>query len=136
MQLIKIITFLSLFFSSLQHSFSSSQIQSHPSLQHQAVGVENGHQQLSLPTMHRKLRIFTKKVKESDEARDIVSHKEKDSLLAGKQSKKKQNMEVGSKGTRQEWIEEADDPSQYFTMDYNRVKRRRPIHNKKLPVGP
>lgn len=47
----------------------------------------------------------------------------------------KQNMEVGSKGTRQEWME-SDDPSQYFTMDYNRVKRRRPIHNKQLPVGP
>ncbi|KAK2376091.1 hypothetical protein QL285_076922 [Trifolium repens] len=78
--------------------------------------------------MHRKLRIFTKKVKESDEARD--------SLLGGKESKKKQNMEVGNKGTRQEWMEEADDPSQYFTMDYTRVKRRRPIHNKKLPVGP
>ncbi|WJX63292.1 hypothetical protein P8452_48198 [Trifolium repens] len=122
MELIKIITFLSLLFSSLQHSCSSSQIQSNPPL------VVNAHQQLSLPTMHRKLRIFTKKVKESDEARD--------SLLGGKESKKKQNMEVGNKGTRQEWMEEADDPSQYFTMDYTRVKRRRPIHNKKLPVGP
>ncbi|WJX57964.1 hypothetical protein P8452_43468 [Trifolium repens] len=133
MELIKIITFLSLLFSSLQHSFSSSQIQSHPPL---VGGVVNAHQQLSLPTMHRKLRIFTKKIKESDEARDFVSHKEKDSLLGGKESKKKQNMEVGNKGTRQEWMEEADDPSQYFTMDYTRVKRRRPIHNKKLPVGP
>ncbi|WJX63291.1 hypothetical protein P8452_48198 [Trifolium repens] len=123
MELIKIITFLSLLFSSLQHSCSSSQIQSNPPLV-----VVNAHQQLSLPTMHRKLRIFTKKVKESDEARD--------SLLGGKESKKKQNMEVGNKGTRQEWMEEADDPSQYFTMDYTRVKRRRPIHNKKLPVGP
>lgn len=44
-------------------------------------------------------------------------------------------MKLGNKGTRQEWMEE-EDPSQYFTMDYNRVKRRRPIHNKKLPVGP
>jgi hypothetical protein len=56
--------------------------------------------------------------------------------ITGKESKKKQNMEIGNKGTRQEWMEEADDPSQYFTMDYTRVKRRRPIHNKKLPVGP
>jgi len=55
--------------------------------------------------------------------------------ITGKQNMKKQNMEVGTKGTRQEWME-SDDPSQYFTMDYNRVKRRRPIHNKQLPVGP
>ncbi|AES97276.1 hypothetical protein MtrunA17_Chr5g0420511 [Medicago truncatula] len=115
MELIKIITFLCLFFSSLL-------VESHPSFHHQD-------QQLSLPILHRKI-MFTEKVKESDEARHLVSHKRKDSLPAGKQ-----NMEVGSKGTRQEWME-SDDPSQYFTMDYNRVKRRRPIHNKQLPVGP
>ncbi|CAI8595557.1 unnamed protein product [Vicia faba] len=126
MQLIKIIIFLSVFFSSLQLTFSSLQTQSHATIHHQ--GILNAHQKLSLPILHRKL-IFTKKVKESDEARDFVSHKKKDSLPAGKENKKKQKMEVGRKGTRQEWMESEEDPSQYFTMDYNRVKRRPPIHN-------
>lgn len=36
------------------------------------------------------------------------------------------------KGTRQEWMEE----EVAFTMDYHRVRRRRPIHNKQVPVGP
>ena len=34
----------------------------------------------------------------------------------------------GSKGTRQEWVDE-EDPSQYFAKDYADVGRRRPIHN-------
>ncbi|XP_010528001.1 PREDICTED: probable root meristem growth factor 8 isoform X2 [Tarenaya hassleriana] len=28
------------------------------------------------------------------------------------------------------------DPSQYLSMDYPRRKRRRPVHNKSLPLGP
>ncbi|XP_050225592.1 uncharacterized protein LOC126675061 isoform X2 [Mercurialis annua] len=38
-------------------------------------------------------------------------------------------------GTRQEWVERAD-TSEFFTMDYSRVRRRRPIHNKSLPAAP
>ncbi|XP_030514564.1 protein GOLVEN 6-like isoform X2 [Rhodamnia argentea] len=39
------------------------------------------------------------------------------------------------RGTWREWGE-GTDPTQYFTMDYSQVRRRRPIHNKSLPVGP
>lgn len=39
----------------------------------------------------------------------------------------------GSKGTWQEWAE-GTDTSNFFTMDYSKVKRRRPIHNKSIPV--
>ncbi|KAK9934948.1 hypothetical protein M0R45_022069 [Rubus argutus] len=40
-------------------------------------------------------------------------------------------------GTRQEWMEGDDeDTSAFFTMDYSKVRRRRPIHNKSLkPKG-
>ena len=42
-----------------------------------------------------------------------------------------------SRGTRQEWVEGSDvNVSQFFTMDYSHVRRRRPIHNKSLPVAP
>jgi hypothetical protein len=36
------------------------------------IVVVNAHQQLSLPTMHRKLRIFTKKVKHKSEEAALV----------------------------------------------------------------
>lgn len=52
-------------------------------------------------------------------------------------NKYKNNKEQGVKpggGTRQEWVE-GGDTSQYFTMDYSHVKRRRPIHNKSLPAA-
>ncbi|WOH13429.1 hypothetical protein DCAR_0832939 [Daucus carota subsp. sativus] len=48
------------------------------------------------------------------------------------EAKKKQ----ASIETWREWVEEGSDSSQYFTMDYSRVRRRRPIHNKSLPVAP
>nr|GMD25580.1 probable root meristem growth factor 8 [Ipomoea batatas]GMD51992.1 probable root meristem growth factor 8 [Ipomoea batatas] len=40
------------------------------------------------------------------------------------------------KGTRQEWMEGSDrdtDMSEFYTMDYHWVRRRRPIHNKSFP---
>lgn len=54
-------------------------------------------------------------------------------LLLGKKDidEQKQDMVVGNKGTRQEWMEE----EVAFTMDYHRVRRRRPIHNKQVPVA-
>ncbi|QHO42360.1 uncharacterized protein LOC107489602 [Arachis duranensis] len=128
------------------HYFSCASLQIHQfqsSLHHQG-GVNAAHQQkISLPkTVPRKLRFTDEKVEEYDDevvVRDnnIASHEQKGSLAAGKQHNRNQNMVLGSKGTRQEWTEiRSDDSSQYFTMDYARVRRRRPIHNKKLPVGP
>ncbi|RDX91790.1 hypothetical protein CR513_26174, partial [Mucuna pruriens] len=132
MELIIIIsTLLSFSFSYLLPTCSSSQIQLQPSLN--LEGAVNTNLQLSLTTVPRKLR-FTEKVKEDDEARDLASYKQENSFAAGKQYHRKQNMVLGKKGTRQEWMEvDVDDPSQYFTMDYTRVRRRRPIHNKQMP---
>ncbi|KAM6548296.1 hypothetical protein CsatB_019972 [Cannabis sativa] len=39
-----------------------------------------------------------------------------------------------SRGTWREWVEGSDTSGDYFTMDYTRVRRRRPIHNKSIPV--
>ncbi|WVZ09206.1 hypothetical protein V8G54_013736 [Vigna mungo] len=136
MELLIIITLLTFSFSYLLPT-SSSHIQLQPSslqLQDDNMGTVYTNLQLSLPAVPRKLR-FTEKVKEDEKARDLGPHKQDDSFAAEKQYHRKQNMVLGNKGTRQEWME-VDDPSQYFTMDYTRVRRRRPIHNKKLPVGP
>ncbi|KAF5204677.1 hypothetical protein FRX31_005735 [Thalictrum thalictroides] len=40
----------------------------------------------------------------------------------------------GKRGTRQKWVDAH--MWQYFTMDYSRVRRRRPIHNKSIPHRP
>ncbi|XP_057448059.1 uncharacterized protein LOC130739701 [Lotus japonicus] len=137
MELIIFITLLNIFFSALLPSTcSSSQIQLQPSLHHQGSVNVHAHDQLPLPTLPRKLR-FAEKVDESGgEAKDLASHKEKDSLPTGKKYDRKQNMVLGNKESRQEWIEGEDDTSKYFTMDYHGVRRRRPIHNKHLPVTP
>lgn len=39
------------------------------------------------------------------------------------------------KGTWQEWKEGMGDNSQFFTMDYTHVRRRRPIHNRFTPAA-
>ncbi|XP_061989876.1 uncharacterized protein LOC133708432 [Rosa rugosa] len=54
--------------------------------------------------------------------------------------KEEEGVEVkhrSSSGTWQEWMESNDeDTSAFFTMDYSKVRRRRPIHNKSLkPKG-
>ncbi|KAL2349099.1 hypothetical protein Fmac_003099 [Flemingia macrophylla] len=137
MEFIIIITLIIFSFSSLLPASSSSQIQfEHPLILNSIlIGAIDTNMQLSLPTVPRKLR-FNEKVKEDDEAKDHASHEQENSFAAeGKQYDRKQNMVHGKKGTRQEWMK-VDDPSQYFTMDYSQVRRRRPIHNKKLPVGP
>ncbi|OAY47436.1 uncharacterized protein LOC110616486 [Manihot esculenta] len=55
--------------------------------------------------------------------------------ISGKAYKEEAKVRKGRRGTRQEWVE-GTDSLQYFTMDYSHVRRRRPIHNKALPVGP
>ncbi|KDP31405.1 hypothetical protein JCGZ_11781 [Jatropha curcas] len=66
------------------------------------------------------------------------NNQKEDASFSGKAHNKEQNLIIhGNRGTRQEWMEElGPDTSQYFTMDYSHVKRRIPIHNKGLPVGP
>lgn len=53
----------------------------------------------------------------------------------GKPYDKEPGLRRGRGGTMKEWMEGAD-MSQFFTMDYSHVRRRRPIHNKSVPVGP
>lgn len=51
--------------------------------------------------------------------------------LSGKRPRNHDIME-GRKGTRQTWVESK--AYQYFTMDYTEVRRRRPVHNKFMPL--
>ncbi|KAL9423537.1 hypothetical protein AB3S75_035595 [Citrus x aurantiifolia] len=134
MELMRVITsVLCISLCLLQTPCASLQIQLQPSHDVQAKEV-----QLSRPTLPRKLRVLTAEVK-GLAAQDKMTRKE--DVSAGNtnrlNNKYKNNKEQGVKpggGTRQEWVE-GGDTSQYFTMDYSHVKRRRPIHNKSLPAA-
>ncbi|KAL0327093.1 UNVERIFIED_CONTAM: hypothetical protein Sangu_1787300 [Sesamum angustifolium] len=65
---------------------------------------------------------------------------EKASSGKKRQDEKEENMRVhdeqaAGRGTWREWVE-SPRRSEYFTMDYAWVRRRRPIHNKKIPFVP
>ncbi|XP_031272760.1 probable root meristem growth factor 8 isoform X2 [Pistacia vera] len=108
------------------------------------IQVQSSHEkaieiQLSdLPTLPRKLRVTAEVTVKQHGGPETMSrnNQESEPVQAGKKTYNKEKGEMhGGKGTRQEWVE-GTDTSQYFTMDYSHVKRRRPIHNKSLPVGP
>ncbi|XP_040940696.1 protein GOLVEN 6 [Gossypium hirsutum] len=71
-----------------------------------------------------------------NEAHHSIRNSKQKENASGKAYQKERGTVHASRGTRQEWMESGTDISQYFTMDYSHVRRRRPIHNKSLPVGP
>ncbi|KAL1807074.1 hypothetical protein ACET3Z_030142 [Daucus carota] len=70
------------------------------------------------------------------EHQDLARRNAEQDVFSGKAQKKEAKKKQASIETWREWVEEGSDSSQYFTMDYSRVRRRRPIHNKSLPVAP
>ncbi|XP_039025536.1 probable root meristem growth factor 8 [Hibiscus syriacus] len=80
----------------------------------------------STVVLPRKLRFTEEFAFKGNEAvaQHSISSTKKNEDVPGKTKQKEH-------GRRQQWAE-----GDYFTMDYPRVRRRRPIHNKSLPVGP
>ncbi|KAL4363644.1 hypothetical protein GQ457_04G010720 [Hibiscus cannabinus] len=78
------------------------------------------------PLLPRKLRFSEEQAFKGKVAvaQHSISSTKKKEAVSGKAKQKEQ-------GRRPEWGEE-----DYFTMDYSHVRRRRPIHNKSLPLGP
>ncbi|KAL3751480.1 hypothetical protein ACJRO7_012329 [Eucalyptus globulus] len=116
-------------------SYASHRVHALPSLQ-QA-------QEAQLPAplnSPRKLRLFEQvTIKGHDKEVSLAAQKQKEDKSGGDGARGREpaTMTHGKdqRGTWREWVEGAD-PTQYFTMDYSQVRRRRPIHNKSLPVGP
>ncbi|XP_044494716.1 protein GOLVEN 6-like isoform X2 [Mangifera indica] len=102
------------------------------------IQVQYSHEkaiEVQLSDLPRKLRV-TAEVKQHGAPDTMSSNKQQNEPVhSGKTKNKEKGVMHGSKGTWREWVE-GTDTSQYFTMDYSHVKRRRPIHNKALPVGP
>ncbi|KAM4121324.1 hypothetical protein ACJW30_03G199600 [Castanea mollissima] len=111
---------------------ASLQIQVQPS--HEKA---NELQHCSLPALPRKLRLFDK----------VTVHKK---ITVGFFAGLDMNIlaifdlqisflglsMMRNKGTWREWVERGADESEFYTMDYSSVRRRRPIHNKSMPVTP
>ncbi|KAF8378536.1 hypothetical protein HHK36_029879 [Tetracentron sinense] len=122
MELIVITTVLCITLSILIAPCASFHIQVHSS--HEQVHDL----QLSLAELPRKLRpTIQERIVKGYEGKDFKPDSKQKGALSG--------MMHGRGETMQEWMERRDS-WKYFTMDYTPVRRRRPIHNKAVPVGP
>ncbi|KAJ4838504.1 hypothetical protein Tsubulata_030464 [Turnera subulata] len=135
MELTVIATTLCICFSVLLSPSAAAEIQAKSSLLENAArdGIH-----FPLPIQPRKLRLFENvAVKAHAADQGFTSFNKQKQDVSGKADHKQQNVMHGGKaaGTWHEWVE-GTDTSQFFTMDYSHVRRRRPIHNKSLPVGP
>ncbi|XP_021815235.1 uncharacterized protein LOC110757813 [Prunus avium] len=99
----------------------------------------NDELQVSLPTLPRKLRFTEKVTIAGQEGKDYAPpNKQKENVSASGGNDIKPNFPKEkesvrrSSGTWQEWME-GENTSEFFTMDYSKVRRRRPIHNKSRP---
>ncbi|XP_056166214.1 uncharacterized protein LOC115666024 isoform X2 [Syzygium oleosum] len=87
----------------------------------------------------RKLRLFEQvTIKGRDDEVSTAAQRQKEDRSGGVGVHGSEPSTMHGKDKRGTWREwaEGTDPTQYFTMDYSNVRRRRPIHNKSLPVGP
>ncbi|KAH6802156.1 root meristem growth factor [Perilla frutescens var. frutescens] len=86
--------------------------------------------QLTLPLLPRKLKL-QEEVKSSSADKDIMLQKLLEASAGPKKVEKDDVVinHAAKRGTWREWVERPN-KSEYFTMDYAWVRRRRPIHNK------
>ncbi|KAG2706879.1 hypothetical protein I3760_05G122800 [Carya illinoinensis] len=115
---------------------ASLQIQTQPSYEKTANDQVLDQHSLR-PVLPRKLRL-SEAVKEYG-SHDLQSHNNRQLegryVITGKSYGKE---EVEMQHGKQYWAEGAEslDTSQILTMDYFPVRKRRPVHNKSMPVGP
>ncbi|KAL9666961.1 hypothetical protein QQ045_001305 [Rhodiola kirilowii] len=101
-------------------------------------GIGNKEAQASAEKfLPRKLRVLTEKVREyTEKDSDSKNYNAYQKILSDKLEQKKAKPRPVEGQTWQQWMDDGGDSSEFFTMDYSKVRRRRPIHNKGLPVGP
>ncbi|CAN4124642.1 unnamed protein product [Withania somnifera] len=89
---------------------------------------------MTIPSSSRKLKFNEQpNVKSSGNQMNLVplNTAQQPSLTGKEHEEEGAEMVPARKGTRQEWVE-GKDTSDFFTMDYHWVRRRRPIHNKSV----
>ncbi|WCJ35780.1 hypothetical protein M5689_017015 [Euphorbia peplus] len=97
------------------------QSSSHAQVKYEASSSILKELHFSSSTLPRKLRVLSVTI-DDDATQTFTPDK------SGKANEKGEKKKKQSK----EWME----ASEYLTMDYRHVTRRRPIHNKSLPVAP
>ncbi|XP_011070896.1 uncharacterized protein LOC105156464 [Sesamum indicum] len=111
----------------------------------QQYGNSAVHQEhFTLPSLPRKLNLQEEAAVKKSFA-DDDDHLLRKKLMEASSGKKRHNEkeenmmvhdeQAAGRGTWREWVE-SPRRSEYFTMDYAWVRRRRPIHNKKIPFVP
>ncbi|KAK1350197.1 hypothetical protein POM88_054720 [Heracleum sosnowskyi] len=107
---------------------------------------EHDYQLIHLGVLPRKLKLREDQLASVKQVynggdQDLYAHNAEKDAFSGaagkahnKETRKRKHAPIT---TWREWVEaQGSDTSQYFTMDYSRVRRRRPIHNKSFPVAP
>ncbi|CAK9142470.1 unnamed protein product [Ilex paraguariensis] len=126
MELIKVITVVCIGLSVMLTPCASQKIQ-----------IQSYHEQAQdlqlIHTLPRKLKLNEEVITSSGNKDLVPSNKQKE-VSSDKLHLTEENKLHSRKGTWREWVEEGTETSQFFTMDYTHVRRRRPIHNKALPV--
>ncbi|KAL2559149.1 putative root meristem growth factor 8 [Forsythia ovata] len=115
---------------------ASDQVQVKKSLKKAHDAVE-----LNLLPLPRKLKLNEEGIAKSVEEKYFGLYKRNmeasSSTPGNKLHQKEKNLMHPGKGTWKKWTDhQGAKKSEYFTMDYGWVRRRRPIHNKHVPVGP
>ncbi|GAA0146704.1 hypothetical protein LIER_42919 [Lithospermum erythrorhizon] len=104
---------------------------------------EHGHGvQLSTPPgLPRKLKVNEEAIMvKGSEKKDVMvveTPKKQNEGLSGKSYRQEAKNRHGNKGSSSssgKGLDEGDD-FEFFTMDYRRVRRRRPVHNKSVPTS-
>ncbi|CAI9775182.1 unnamed protein product [Fraxinus pennsylvanica] len=91
-----------------------------------------------LPSQQQKLKLKEEGIVKSVEKRDFGPYKRNMEGSSGNKlyQKEKNLMHPGTVKWKEPTDHQEAKKSEYFTMDYGWVRRRRPIHNKHVPVGP
>ncbi|XP_047964046.1 protein GOLVEN 6-like [Salvia hispanica] len=100
------------------------------------LNKQDDHAMFAQPLLPRKLMNLNHEIAKSASSEgDLAVHGEFPQASSGtKQHEKEENFINAKEEDDDE--EEGSNKSEYFTMDYRWVRRRRPIHNKQIPFVP
>ncbi|KAL1551168.1 protein GOLVEN 6 [Salvia divinorum] len=101
------------------------------------LNKQGDHAKFAQPSLARKLmNLHHETAKKSASEEDLTAHDEFPQASTGSKQRKKEENFINAAEEDDEEEEEGPNKSEYFTMDYRWVRRRRPIHNKQIPFVP
>ncbi|XP_042055974.1 protein GOLVEN 6 [Salvia splendens] len=101
------------------------------------LNKQDDHAMYAQPSLPRKLMNLNHEIaKSASSEEDLAAHGEFPQASSGTKQHEKEEKIINAEEENEEEEEEGPNKSEYFTMDYRWVRRRRPIHNKQIPFVP